>query len=349
MGQPSNWLMHNPDTRGGDIGMSSGDVDGAPVVAVVYNDHFGHRPWVPAREKRLQAQRKLVQAIPSGDDDRHRRVAQRGAGKSGPSHQNLTIVDRWRQTVGMGECQSWSCGRGCACSLPNVSPNTAPRLAISVVCLGAGRVELAMKLIESRIVDELHLDYFPGGPLDSAGLRDAEVRDIALSETPATIHFWGSAADFSALDITPRRGLRVVVQVSDPTHLDAAAHLGELGWNAGWSVVADEWSSVLAWSEHRSPPDHIQVLSTTTPGWPGGTFSDLADDAAAHFAAGGAELSFDGGLTAEVAAGLVEVGTVVLGSNFLGANPTLETIQTLVEAFASHGRRPLGQSLNART
>lgn len=217
-------------------------------------------------------------------------------------------------------------------------PPARQRLALSVVCLGSDRVQVAKALLDGGVVDELHLDYFPGGPPRSVGLRLAEVRELAEKSRPATIHFWGSAADAEAMGLIPRAELRIVVQISTAESVETAAVLAGQGWRVGWSIAATEWSETLTWLEHVRLPDHVQILSTTTPGFPGGTFAPSATDPLAHFSGRAVALSIDGGLTRETIVAMKQVGTVVLGSNFLGECVSPPSVDRLINSLRSATR-----------
>ena len=192
-------------------------------------------------------------------------------------------------------------------------------MSLSVVCLRPGRRELVPELVSSGVVDELHLDYFTAAPHDSVGLESVEVRELANSGVPATIHLWGSADDLLGLHITPREGLRVVVEQEKADDVRTADLLEAAGWATGWSIAAGEWrTAAVKMAAAVNPPRFVQVLSTTTPGRPGGHLAPDTADAVDFFATDGHEVSVDGGLTGAAILGLAGASMVVLGTNFLG-------------------------------
>jgi hypothetical protein len=197
------------------------------------------------------------------------------------------------------------------------------RVSVSVVCLGTGRAESALGLVRSRTVDELHLDYFPDAPPGSVGLRETEVRQLCDSGVSATIHLWGEVQSFQALGLQPRIGLRVIVQQNSLEDKETCRVLQDAGWETGWSVAAERWREYAALGDELGEvPRHVQVLTTTTPGRPGGSLATEAAAAISFFSSLGAEVSVDGGLTPAVIVAFRGVSLVVLGSNFLGTDPS---------------------------
>jgi len=169
---------------------------------------------------------------------------------------------------------------------------------------------------------------------------ESEIRELAGAT--ATIHLWGSMESFERLGLRPRAGLRVVVQQFVPGGFAAAAQLRDAGWDVGWSIEAAQWTSAAKrWVGQAKRPRHIQVLSTTTPGRPGGLFSSEAKAAVECFVGMGLEVSLDGGVSETAVRSISGLTTVVIGTNVLGGRGALpDEVAARVAAFMPPGAHP---------
>jgi pentose-5-phosphate-3-epimerase len=202
----------------------------------------------------------------------------------------------------------------------------AVEYSVSVVCLNQQALEDNVRQLLRYPVSDLHCDYFP----EVATARSLSLGQIEWCQRhwprDLTIHVWGADGVRDLAKLAPRGRVLVQVHGAGPAHLRPCVAARRAGWRTGVSLSPDLVGPVMGRLDLS--PVAVQVLSTSTPGFVGGSLLATTWPAVTDLhglrAARGADwtIEVDGGLT-EVAvqrlADLCDLG--VLGSNSLRTDP----------------------------
>jgi hypothetical protein len=197
------------------------------------------------------------------------------------------------------------------------------KLSVSATCLDQEAFQAGVLALADQAVEDLHCDYFP--ELDGAPSLSLEQIDWCLAVWPRTVtlHLWGVRGLTDVMRRRPDRS-RLLVQLHDasPASTGLVAQAAAAGWRVGVSLTPELVGPVAG----PAPLDvaAVQVLSTSTPGHPGGTFLPAAWTALAELSRLRRErdenwsIEVDGGITLDRLdrlAGLCDIS--VIGSNYL--------------------------------
>jgi pentose-5-phosphate-3-epimerase len=198
--------------------------------------------------------------------------------------------------------------------------------SVSAVCLGAQDKSARVRYLLNFPVEDLHCDIFPMRTADTA-LTISEVSQLmTVWPRRLTVHLWSSRPAYDLSGLRPRSGDRVLIQdirMTDAELDDQLLLLASRGWLVGMSMTAGvdrvRWQLL---TEGRLSA--LQVLSTSTPGRPGGRFTDEARQLVRLLAerrkrwSAPAQIELDGGITKAVVSELrASCDLFVLGSNSL--------------------------------
>ena len=143
--------------------------------------------------------------------------------------------------------------------------------SVSVVCLAPGAwVDNVTALVDCP-VDDLHCDVFPGRP-GAPTMTPEQVRACARRwPRTVTVHLWSPEPVAALGALSPRAGDRVLIQHT-PSTRDLPGQveaLVALGWRVGVSLLPGAGGPPPLAHPGLSA---VQLLTTTTPGYPGGSF-----------------------------------------------------------------------------
>jgi pentose-5-phosphate-3-epimerase len=146
--------------------------------------------------------------------------------------------------------------------------------AVSAVCLAPHALADNVSVLADYPVEDLHCDVFPGRP--GAPTMTPEQVHACMRCWPrtVTVHVWSGDPVAALRTLTPRDRDRVLVQdlpsiVDLPGSLDG---LAALGWQVGLSLLPGAGYHRLALPGLSA----AQLLTTSTPGYPGGHFRPAA-------------------------------------------------------------------------
>ena len=152
----------------------------------------------------------------------------------------------------------------------------AIKLSVSVACLPPARRSEMIALLAGGLVDDLHCDLF--GVELGVGIAQSELLDL-LHTWPhsLSIHQWATGVPSMVSNLEPTLQRRIIVELVGNPDIDGPAVSRAVG--AGWQVLigcrpylADAAIDLL----RRYDCPGIQLLTTTTPGWAGGSFVETA-------------------------------------------------------------------------
>lgn len=201
------------------------------------------------------------------------------------------------------------------------------KYSVSAVCLKQAAFEDNVLALLDYPVTDLHCDYFP--ELDTAPSLSLTQLDWCLRNWPRglTIHLWGYTG-LRQLPESAERG-RLLVQLHGPSdeQLQIISFAAQCNGRTGISVSPEFAHAVV--ERVTLPLAAVQVLATSTPGFPGGSFLPAAWTALAELSRLRAtrqadwRIEVDGGVTESVLTELADRCDLgVIGSNYLREHPT---------------------------
>lgn len=196
------------------------------------------------------------------------------------------------------------------------------KYSVSATCLRQEAFEDNVLALLAYPVTELHCDYFP--EIDTAPSLSFGQLSWCLEHWPRglTVHLWGDS-DIELLP-PPSERRRLLIQLHDDSdeQIEVARGAARNGWATGVSLCPHLVGSVMP--RIGFAPAAVQVLTTSTPGFPGGSF--LASTWTVLDELRGLRRALDAGWTIEVDGGLTDAvmarladrcDLAVIGSNYL--------------------------------
>lgn len=196
------------------------------------------------------------------------------------------------------------------------------KLSVSVACLPPARRSEMVETLAGGLVEDLHCDLFGVEP--GAGIAESELLDL-LDAWPRSlsIHQWASSVPTVVSDLAPAPRRRLIVELVGQPDVDTLAVSRAVG--GGWQVLVGCRPHLADAAIHlidKYDCPGVQLLTTSTPGWAGGSFVETAWSIVPRLrsALGAKVVELDGGITTALArrARLLGCEMVVLGSNAIG-------------------------------